>query len=80
MYREFIGPMLEAKINLTYHVGRIRRGQRIKVTPEEAAAMDRLPKSWRVPAIENSIPVTADVQVTRVSTKRRKRKSQKKGV
>jgi len=82
MYRIFKGPAREAKINLTYHVGVIRRGQKIKVTPKEAKAMDRLPLSWGLPDTfvgEADTRVPSDIKVTKKSKQRRKRKSQKKG-
>lgn len=74
MYRIFKGPAREAKIDLTYHVGVIKRGQKIKVTPKEAEAMDMLPKSWGKPEMPGT-----PIEVTKVSRKRRKRKSRKKG-
>lgn len=75
MHRIFIGPAREAKIDLTYHVGRIKRGQKIQVTPKEAEAMDKLPKSWAVPMEVR--PVADDVTVTKIVKNRRKRKSRK---
>lgn len=79
MHRTYLGPYREAKVNLTHYKGRIRRGQRIKVTAEEAEAMDKLPLSWSnesKPA-KAVAAISLDDAVT-VIKKKRKRKSRSK--
>lgn len=49
--RIYLGPYMVGKVELTYYKGEIKRGQEIQVTPEEAAAMDKLPRQWKNPEI-----------------------------
>lgn len=73
-YRTYLGPYGTAKINLTFFSGKIKRGQRIKVTDEEAEAMDKQPW-WG----GGKPKVKVDETEVVVKTKRKKRKSRSKG-
>lgn len=79
IYRIYLGPFLVGRVDLTYHKSEIRRGQKIRVTPEEAAAMDKLLKQWGVdapPETERTVP-EARAEAVEVKTKR-KRKTRKR--
>lgn len=79
-YRTYLGPYGEAKINLTHFSGKIKRGQRIRVTDKEAEAMDKLP--WwggGKPKVETD---TSEVVVKRKhkhKTRRLRKKAKDKG-
>lgn len=77
LYRIYLGPFAVGKIDLTYHKGKIKRGQKIRVTPEEAAAMDKLPKQWRDPVSEKKT-VAANVMKATVSAKAEKPKEKRR--
>lgn len=49
LYRTYLGPFRIGKVNLTYHKGEIVRGTKIRVTQEEADAIDKLPEQWYIP-------------------------------
>lgn len=89
LFRTFIGPAEEAKIDTEYHTGKIKRGQRIRVTEKEAAAMDKLPDTWKsVPSMsqlysiqpkEGEVAEKETVLKTVKVRKRTRTKAKKKG-
>ena len=79
MYRIYLGPFGIGKVELTYHVGKIKRGQKIKVTAEEAAAMAKLPRNWGVPEEERPVAPVVKPASIKVKVTRKKRKSKKRG-
>jgi len=89
LYRIYLGPYLCGRVDLMHRRGEIMRGEKIAVTPDEAAAMDRLPKQWRDPAVAVTWPgeqpahvpdVDMEIQITQKTkvSKTRKRKGDRK--
>lgn len=81
IYRIYCGPYQVGKVDLTYRKGEVRRGEKIRVTPEEAEQMDKLRKQWANPDEPvmygpSDAPSDLEVKVTRKKSRKRQTKGE----